>query len=151
MNLPLNLPKAPIKMKDDLIWDKLRKKYLKCTPEEWVRQHFIHYLIDSLHFPEGRMVSEYKVLYNGMNKRCDIAVFNQKMQAQVIIECKAPHIPLTEDTFYQIAKYAHVLKAPVLILTNGINHYCALVSQKERELIYLPEMPTYERLNALIG
>lgn len=151
MESKLNLPEADIKFKDDLIWDRLRKKYVKCTPEERVRQYFIHYLIETLHFPSGLMVSEYNVRYNGLNKRCDIAVFDQNMQAQIIVECKAPHIKLTEDTLYQIAKYSHVLKAPVLILTNGLEHYCALVSAQKNELIYLPEIPIYEKLRSLIG
>ena len=143
--MELNLPPAEIKQKSDQLWCRLRKKYLKATPEEWVRQYFIAYLIDHLNFPEGRMVSEYKVVYNQMNKRCDIAVFDEERSPQVIVECKAPHIKITEDTFYQIAKYAHVLKAPVLILTNGLNHYCALVNPKDGSVQYLSEIPNYNQ------
>lgn len=147
----LNLPSADIAITNGEIWDRLRKKRLKCTPEEWVRQHFIYYLIDQLGYPEGRMVSEHLVKYNGMNKRCDIALFAGSGNAEVIVECKAPKIKLTEDTFYQIAKYAHVLKAPLLILTNGMDHYCAIINMKEGKMRYLPEIPTYEELKKLIG
>lgn len=147
----LNLPAADLKLKDDQIWDQLRKKYLKLTPEEWVRQHFISYLISEKKYPAGRMVSEFKVVYNGMNKRCDIAIFDQYNQTEVIVECKAPHIKITEDTFYQIAKYAHVLKAPLLILTNGIEHYSALIDSKDGSVTYLETIPTQEELRLIIG
>jgi hypothetical protein len=151
MSEQLNLPKANIRIKSDQIWDRLRKKYVKHTPEEWVRQHFIYYLIDQLNFPEGRMISELKVVYNGMNKRCDIAVFDLEKNPQVIVECKASHIAITENTFYQIAKYAHTLKAQLLIMTNGKNHYCAKINVETGEISYLPEIPTYGDLVKLIG
>ena len=144
--MDLNLPPAQIKRKEDKIWERIRKKYIKSTPEEEVRQRFISYLIDHLGYPEGRMVSEYKVVYNGMNKRCDIAIFNADMKCQVIVECKAPKIKITEDTFYQIAKYAFVLKAPILILTNGLNHYCAIVDQTSGEIQYMENIPTYQEI-----
>lgn len=146
IHMELNLPTANIQTKENQIWDRLRKKYINATPEEWVRQVFIAYLIDHLDFPEGRMVSEYKVVYNQMNKRCDIAVFDQHKNPQVIVECKAPHIKITEDTFYQIAKYAHVLKAHVLILTNGMEHYCALINPENGTVNYLKEIPHYNQL-----
>jgi len=151
MDIQLNLPKAVLKQKADQIWDPLRRKFVKTTPEEWVRQQFIDFLISTKGFPSGRMVSEYKVSYNGMNKRCDIAVFDTNSQPQVIVECKAPQIKITEDTFYQIAKYAHVLQAPFLILTNGLEHYCALVDAKEGKLTYLETLPTYAELAGFIG
>ncbi len=151
MHQPLNLPPAHLKQKGDQIWDPLRRKYIKCTPEEWVRQHFISFLVSEKNYPLGRMVSEYKVVYNGMNKRCDIAIFDENSLPLVIVECKAPHIKITEDTFYQVAKYAHVLKAPLLILTNGLTHYAALVDPIEGRITYLEEIPLKEELENLIG
>ena len=147
----LNLPAADLKMKDDTIWDELRKKYYKCTPEEWVRQNFIQYLIHHKNYPKGRLVSEYTVDYNGMKKRCDIALFNDRLGVDVIVECKAPDIKLNEDTFYQIAKYTSVLQAPILILTNGVNHYCAFVDLAKTELRFLKEIPNQEELIQLLG
>ncbi|MDA7803216.1 type I restriction enzyme HsdR N-terminal domain-containing protein [Crocinitomix sp.] len=144
---PLNLPLASLKLKEENIWDELRKKYVKCTPEEWVRQQFIHYLIHHLNYPMGRMVSEYKVNYNGMNKRCDIAIYDENKNAQFIVECKAPSVKITEDTFYQIAKYTYVLKAPYLILTNGMEHYCAYVDRNSGSIQYLQEIPNYNDIN----
>ncbi|MCB9223469.1 MAG: type I restriction enzyme HsdR N-terminal domain-containing protein [Crocinitomicaceae bacterium] len=148
---PLNLPPANLKIQGTYIWDPLRKKYLKNTPEEWVRQHFIAYLLDHLNYPAGRMVSEYTVDYDGMKKRCDIAIFNSELKVDVIVECKAPHIELNEDTFYQIAKYSRVLQASLLILTNGMNHYCAFIDKKGNELKYLREIPTSEELIVLLS
>ena len=134
-------------MKEENVWDELRQKYIKCTPEEWVRQNFIHYLINHLNYPKGRMISEYKVNYNGMNKRCDIAVYDAESNPQFIVECKAPQIKITEDTFYQIAKYTFVLKAPYLILTNGLEHYCAHVDRSSGSIQYLQEIPNYNDIN----
>ena len=145
----LNLPQSNIKIKDDKIWCRLRKKYYKSTPEEWVRQHFINYLIDFKSYPEGRLVSEYPVEYNGMKKRCDIALFSQNLTVQLIVECKAPKVAITEDTFYQIARYNRVLGASLLILTNGLDHYCAHVNLTEKELNYLKEIPSFEEVEKL--
>ncbi len=143
MATPLNLPPLKIPANSPTLFCILRKKKLKNTPEEWVRQHFINYLIHHLGYPAGRLVSEFSVNYNGMNKRCDIALIKGIQQAELIVECKAPKIKLTEDTFYQIAKYTHVLKAPLLILTNGIQHYCAILDAKNNAMRYLPEIPSY--------
>jgi hypothetical protein len=147
----LNLPEVSIKMKGDQIWDALRKKYLLCTPEEWVRQNFIQYLIEYKNYPAGRMVSEYTIDYAGQKKRCDIALFNDKLGVDLIVECKAPKVNLTEDTFYQIAKYTSSLRAPVLILTNGLHHYCAFVDVQNNELRFLKEIPNKEELKELLA
>ena len=145
MNLPeLNLPKANLKLKDDLIWCVLRRKYIKNTPEEWVRQHFIHYLINELNYPVGLMASEKMVKYNGMSKRCDIVSFSNELKTIMIVECKAPKIKLTEDVFYQIAKYNFTLKAPLLILTNGLQHIVAHVDVENNEVKYLEELPVFK-------
>jgi hypothetical protein len=149
MFTPLNLPQSNIKLKDDKIWCRLRKKYYKSTPEEWVRQNFINYLIDFKSYPEGRLVSEYPVEYNGMKKRCDIALFTQDYSVQLIVECKAPKVSITEDTFYQIARYNRTLGASILILTNGLNHYCAHVNLSAKELNYLKEIPNFEEVEKL--
>lgn len=144
MHPALNLPSTKLKLKTNQVWDRLRKKYVLLTPEEWVRQHFIAYLIDHLGYPEGRMASEFTVDYNGMKKRCDVVAFNEHLQPIVIVECKAVSIEISEDTFYQIARYASTLKAKLLILTNGMNHYCAKIDVVENKLIYLESIPNYQ-------
>jgi hypothetical protein len=136
----LNLPKAELKLKNNHIWDVLRQKYVLHTPEEWVRQHFIHYLID-LGYSKNLMASEKLVKYNNMSKRCDIVAFNNKNETLLIVECKAPHIKLTQDTFFQIAKYNSVLNAKYLILTNGIQHIIAFVDKKNNQISFLKEIP----------
>jgi hypothetical protein len=140
----LNLPKANLKLKDDLVWDVLRKKFVRNTPEEWVRQHFIHYLINDLNYPVGLMAAEKLVKYNKMSKRCDIVSFTNKLSTLMIVECKAPKIKLTEDTFYQVAKYNFTLKAPLLILTNGLEHIAAHIDLKSNEIKFLERLPTYQ-------
>lgn len=140
----LNLPKAQLKLKDDLIWDILRKKYVRNTPEEWVRQHYIHFLINDLSYPVGLMASEKLVKYNKMSKRCDIVAFSAQLDTLMIVECKAPKIKLTEDTFYQIAKYNFTLQAPLLILTNGLQHIVAHVDLKNKEIKFLENIPTFK-------
>ena len=142
MYSPLQLPPASLKIKNEQIWDRLRKKYVAFTPEEWVRQHLIAYLIDHLQYPEGRMASEFTVDYNGMKKRCDIVAFDADLKPFFIVECKAPDVPLSADTFYQVARYGASLKDRLLVLSNGISHYCAQLDP-ERGVIYLPEIPVY--------
>lgn len=146
MHPALNLPPAKLKLKTNQVWDRLRKKYVLLTPEEWVRQHFIAYLIDHLGYPEGRMASEYTVDYNGMKKRCDVVAFDENLRPAVIVECKAVSIEISENTFYQIARYASTLKAKLLILTNGMNHYCAKIDVAENKLIYLETIPNYPEI-----
>ena len=146
MHPALNLPPTKLKLKTNQVWDRLRKKYVLLTPEEWVRQHFIAYLIDHLGYPEGRMASEYTVDYNGMKKRCDVVAFDQNLQPVVIVECKAVSIEISKNTFYQIARYASTLKAKMLILTNGMNHYCAKIDVSENKLVYLEKIPNYQEI-----
>lgn len=137
----LNLPKANLKLLDNQIWDVLRQKYVLHTPEEWVRQHFIHYLME-LGYSKNLMASEKLVKYNNMSKRCDIVAFNNKNETLLIVECKAPHIKLNQDTFYQVAKYNSVLNAKYLILTNGIQHIIAFVDKQNNEISFLKDVPT---------
>ncbi|MEX1002744.1 MAG: type I restriction enzyme HsdR N-terminal domain-containing protein [Crocinitomicaceae bacterium] len=149
MYAALNLPEITVKMRGTEIWDPLRKKYYRCTPEEWVRQHFLLYLVQHKNYPMGRMVSEHTVNYNGMKKRCDLALFNEHLSVDLIVECKAPEVKITQDTFYQIAKYTSVLQAPFLVLTNGLEHYCAFVDVKNKALRFLKEIPDFKELNEM--
>lgn len=151
MHPTLNLPAADLRFQNDRVWDPLRKKYLLLTREEWVRQHFISYLINHLGYSASLMMSEYEVNYEGQKKRCDIVIFNSNGTTKVIIECKEPRVAIDEDTFYQTAKYNRVLQAPILIMTNGMEHYCALVDYSSGQLNYLESIPSKEELEKLIG
>jgi|TARA_R110000737_G_scaffold324995_1_gene338164 hypothetical protein len=134
--IPLNLPQTELKLtrKNDqiFVWCPIRKKKLVLTPEEWVRQHFIAYLINDLDISQGRIVSEFSLSYNNMSRRADIVVMNEFGQPYIIVECKAPQIPLSDKTFFQIAQYQNSIPAKILILTNGLEHLSMKVdSQKE--------------------
>lgn len=126
MIVPLNLPKAKLRLKRKdsqvYVWCVIRQMDLLCTPEEWVRQHVIHYLINEKQFPKGLIASEYVVEYNGLNKRADIVVFDRNHHPLLIVECKAPEIPINEKVLLQIATYNSKLNVPFLFLTNGLKH-----------------------------
>jgi hypothetical protein len=123
---PLNLPKTNLKLsrKDSQIYVFciVRMKKLILTPEEWVRQHFIAYLVEELKISIGRIASEYSLVYNNMNRRADIVVMDEFGKPYIIVECKAPQINLTDKTFFQIAQYQNTIPAKILILTNGVEH-----------------------------
>lgn len=123
---PLNLPKADLNLTrkngDVYVWSILRKKQLKLTPEEWVRQHFVHYLLNEYKLPIGLLVEEYSLVYNGLSKRADILLFNQKGVPKVLVECKSTDVELSQDTFYQVAQYSKSLNVDLCILTNGLQH-----------------------------
>ncbi|MGY8911563.1 MAG: type I restriction enzyme HsdR N-terminal domain-containing protein [Flavobacteriales bacterium] len=143
----LNLPNYKFKLKSSenktLIFDNLRKKYFVLTPEEWVRQHFVHFLIDEKKYPVSLIAIEKQLTINNRKKRTDILVFNTDGNPDIIVECKAPQIKITQATFDQIARYNLKLKANYLIVTNGLEHfYCKMDFEKET-YIFLKEIPTY--------
>ena len=148
MNLPqLNLPIAALKTKlvegTTQVFDQVRKKYLVLTPEEWVRQYFIHYLNQEKNYPLGLMGVEQMVKYNGMQTRADIVLYTLKGKPNMIVECKAPNVKITQDAFNQIAKYNFKLKVKYLVLTNGIQHFCCQMDYEMNEIKFLEEIPTY--------
>lgn len=146
----LNLPKAELRLKKEgglvKILCLIRNQFLVCTPEEWVRQHYLSYLINDKNYPKGQIASEYALAYNGLKKRADIVVFNKEGNPIVIVECKAPKIKISEDTFFQIAQYQSQLRVPFLVMTNGLNHFNCFVSIEENPLKYIPEIPDYQTL-----
>jgi hypothetical protein len=121
------------KDKDNLfIYDPTRKSYLLLTPEEWVRQHWIHYFLNCKGYATSALVSEKKVELHGLTKRIDLLV-TEKTLPKILVECKAPSIKLTEKTFEQTARYNSVIEAPEIILTNGLQHISARYSDKGYE------------------
>ena len=148
MNLPqLNLPIAALKTKlvegTTQVFDQVRKKYLVLTPEEWVRQYFIHYLNQEKNYPLGLMGVEQMVKYNGMQTRADIVLYTLKGKPNMIVECKAPNVKITQDAFNQIAKYNFKLQVPFLVVTNGIQHFCCQMDYEMNEIKFLEEIPIY--------
>lgn len=135
---PLNLPKAPLKLEKKqgelYVWCVVRKKSLLLTPEEWVRQHVIHYLISSVHIPLERIASEYSIQVNGLLRRCDIVVVDQDGKPKMIVECKATTIPVNETVLFQIAQYNRELQVDYLLLSNGIDHFLTKINRETGEL-----------------
>lgn len=135
---PLNLPKAPLKLEkrqgELYVWCVVRKKSLLLTPEEWVRQHFIHYLISTIQIPVERIASEYSIQVNGLSRRCDVVVVNKNGSPKLIIECKAVSVPVNEQVLFQIAQYNRVLQVDYLLLTNGVDHFLSKINPKTGEL-----------------
>jgi len=146
----LNLPPYNVQTKrlkgDTYIYDTIRKQYLKLTPEEWVRQHLVHYLMDCKNTPKGLIAVEMALEYNTMQKRSDIVVFDRRGQPLMIVECKAPTVAITQKVFEQVAMYNLTLQVPYLIVSNGLTHYCCHVNLKEQSFSFLREFPDYKQL-----
>jgi hypothetical protein len=143
--IQLNLPAFRYKVKkqaDKLyIYDAIRRKYLQLTPEEWVRQHFIHYLIDHLKYPRGLITTESGLKYNQLQRRTDIVVFNREARPFMIVECKAPTVAINQQVFNQIAVYNKVLEAQLLVVSNGVHHYCCRFQPQSQRWEFLPQIP----------
>jgi hypothetical protein len=126
------------------IWDGLRRKYVVLTPEEWVRQHVVHYLIMHLGYPRGLLVLERGLRYNQRQKRTDLLAMNPAGQPLLLVECKAPSVRITAETARQATTYNQTIGAPLLLLTNGLVHYCWRVDFEARTNERLAEIPMFE-------
>jgi len=146
----LNLPNYKFKLKSNenktLIFDNLRKKYMVLTPEEWVRQHFVQFLIEEKNYPPSLIAIEKQVLVNNLKKRSDILVFNKEGNPDIIVECKAPKIKITQTTFDQIARYNSTLNANFLVVTNGLNHFYCKMDFENETYVFLKEIPNYKQI-----
>ena len=148
--LALNLPSFDIKIKEDgskkSIFDVIRRKYVALTPEEWVRQHFVHYLMEHLGYPKELLANEVEISLNGTSKRCDTVLYNRDLSARMIVEYKAPDIQITQQVFNQIMRYNMVLHVDYLVVSNGINHYCCKMDYANNSYAFLKEIPHYDSL-----
>ncbi|WP_121665680.1 type I restriction enzyme HsdR N-terminal domain-containing protein [Mesonia aquimarina] len=143
----LNLPSYSFRFKNSenktAIFDVLRKKFIYLTPEEWVRQHLIHYLLDQKKIPKQLLNAEKQVKVNGMNKRYDILAYKPDGKIHLVVECKAPSVKITQDTFDQIARYNLSLKADFLMVSNGLQHYYCKMNYREEKYQFLADIPSY--------
>ena len=143
----LNLPEFELKKKQtekgDFVFDIIRKKYVLFTPEEYVRQYFIRYLIDVKHYPKGLTSVEKQLEFYNLKKRTDIVMYDKKGKVEIIVECKAPGIQISQLTFDQIARYNMNFKAKYLIVTNGLQHYCCQPDYTTGTYTFLKEIPVY--------
>jgi hypothetical protein len=144
----LNLPPFEYKLTQSgetiLIWDVLRRKHVVLTPEEWVRQHVIHYLINHRGYPRGLLSAERGHRYNQRQKRTDLWALGPDNSPLLLVECKRPTVPITAAVAQQAATYNLTIGAPLLLLTNGLQHFCWRVNFEQRTNERLTEVPLYQ-------
>ena len=147
--IPLNLPKYHFKLKEEdnkvFIFDSIRKKYVQLTPEEWVRQNIIQFLIEEKKYPKSLFSIEKGIKVSNTSKRVDIAIYNTDKRIEVLIECKAPEVKITQNAFDQIARYNLTLNAKYLVVTNGLNHFFAVIDNINNKYIFLKDLPSYQK------
>lgn len=144
----LNFPAYSFRFKSSenkiSIFDEIRKKFIVLTPEEWVRQHVVQFLMQEKKYPKSRINVEKTLLLNQTKKRYDIVVFNRDGSIFLIVECKAPNVAITQETFDQIARYNLSLNAQYLMITNGLQHYYCQTDSKKKKYVFLENIPEYE-------
>lgn len=152
MIVPLNLPKAKLKLsrKNEqlFVWCVSRKKTLLLTPEEWVRQHVIHYLVEHKNVPLGLIISEQGIQINELFRRCDVVVYGRDQQAKLVVECKATDVDLNQKVLHQIAHYNAKLQVDYLWITNGVKHVFYHINRTDKTLNVLDELPDFDTLSA---
>ena len=144
----LNLPTFDFKLssKDskNFIFDIIRKKHYVLTPEEWVRQNLIHYLVLNLNYPKSLIKVEAKLKYNNLTKRADILVYDNNFAIKLLVECKSYKIKLNKSAFDQASVYNKKFKSEYLMVSNGINHFCCKYDWKNKKIIYIDSFPKYK-------
>lgn len=148
----LNLPTYSFNIKSldkgRQIFDICRKKWVAFTPEEWVRQHLLHYFTTELNYPVGLVAIELAVRINKLNRRCDMVVYNRKGLPVMIVECKAPEVKLDQKVFNQVSGYNLDLQVRYLLVSNGIIHFCARLNQAGGSYTFLQKFPDYSILDS---
>ena len=146
----LNLPKYGIKIANEnghlTIFDVLRRKYVALTPEEWVRQHFIHYLIGHKGYPQTLMANEIQLAIGNKKLRCDSVLYDRSLKPRMIIEYKAPTVNITQKVFDQITVYNMLLHVDYLVVSNGIKHYCCQMDYDNQKYLFLEDIPDYQEI-----
>ncbi len=146
----LNLPSFEIKLRGSkerpLIFDILRKKYIAITPEEWVRQHFVHFLVEHKGYPTSLLANEIQLAVGDKVLRADSVLYSRELKPRMIIEYKAPHIPITQKVFDQISIYNMLLHVDYLVVSNGMQHYICRMDYDGKKYIFLEDIPDYEDL-----
>ena len=149
--IKLNLPEYSLKIiaKDGKyqVFDRIRKKYVALTEEEWVRQNFIHYLISEKNFPEQMMAVEASLKLHGMERRADIVVYGADAKPALIVECKASSVMISQEVFDQVARYNITLRVPHLIVTNGLVHFYCRIDHVKNTFAFVEDIPGYGMLN----
>ncbi|MDX2445511.1 MAG: type I restriction enzyme HsdR N-terminal domain-containing protein [Bacteroidales bacterium] len=153
--IKLNLPEYSFRLSNRgdqvLIFDPFRKKQVVLTPEEWVRQNFLQFLIKEKHYPESLIKVEMGLKLNKLLRRSDIVVFDKLGKPFLMVECKAPNVKISQKVFDQIARYNLTLKVDYLIVTNGLEHFCCKLNFSEGSYSFLQEIPAYTEIVDLSG
>lgn len=149
----LNLPTYSFKIKSvnglEFIYDQYRKKFVRLTPEEWVRQNFTTYMVNEKSYPASRFVIEKSLRMNNMSKRCDVLFYNDSGYPELMVECKSTSCKIGQDTFSQVSVYNITFRVKYLIITNGLKHFCCRVNFDSGEVYFLDEIPSYEKICSL--
>ena len=145
----LNLPSFEYNIREingkAAIFDILRKKFVVLTPEEWVRQHFVNFLIHHYNYPKSLIRLESGLKYNQLQKRSDIQVFDREGNIFLIVECKSAEVKISQNTFEQVARYNFSLKARHIAVTNGLHHFCCSVDHEKSCYNFMEDLPAFER------
>lgn len=148
--LSLNLPPYEIKIIERegkrQIFDPLRKNYVALTPEEWVRQHFVNYLLQYKGYPSSLTANEVGITLNGMSRRCDTVIYDKNLKPRAIVEYKASSVKITKEVFAQISRYNLVLRVDYLIISNGLQHYCCKMDYANNSFTFMQDIPDYNTL-----
>ena len=143
----LNLPTYSFKIKSisdlDYIYDQFRKKYVRLTAEEWVRQNFALYMVNEKSYPASRLIIEKSLKINTMLKRCDILFYNDFGHPNLMVECKSPKEKIGQNTFNQVSIYNIAFKVKYLIITNGLKHFCCSVDFENKQVSLIDEIPDF--------
>jgi hypothetical protein len=128
------------------ILDPLRQQYVALTPEEWVRQNLVQFLIQERGYPRGLMAAEKFVQVHGQPHRADLVVYDRQGSPLLLAECKEPSVNISQDTFDQIARYNRALRARYLLISNGLEHYCYAIDRDRDQYRFLDHLPHYDNL-----
>ena len=143
----LNLPKTELKVTTKAgkphVFDFLRRKYVTLTPEEWVRQQFVHFLVDSKGYPAECIGNEVSIRLGSMRKRCDTVVYGREAEPLMIVEYKSPGVEITQQVFDQISRYNIRLRVKWLIVSNGLQHYCCHIDYANGTYSFVEDIPSY--------
>ncbi|MFL9843386.1 type I restriction enzyme HsdR N-terminal domain-containing protein [Flavobacterium rhizosphaerae] len=143
----LNFPDYTFRFKNSenrvAIFDEIRKKFILLTPEEWVRQHVLHFLLYEKKYPRLHINAEKILKINGLTKRYDVVVYKPDGKIYLLVECKAPGVGITQTVFDQIARYNTTLNASYLMVTNGLNHYFCQMDNVNKKYVFLKDVPQY--------
>lgn len=148
LNLPYYAAKISEKDGKRSIYDVVRQKFVALTPEEWVRQHFVNYLITEKSYPKDLIANEVSLTLNGTSKRCDTVVYDRFLTPLMVIEYKAPHIEIKQSVFDQIVRYNIIMRVKYLVVSNGINHYCCQIDYDKNTYTFINGIPEYAGLEA---